>query len=601
MLVDWGPGPALTKPCPLCGADGGKPHRLVAWDRVVDGTPHRLYGCPACGSAFFDPLPAAHYEEPADAAGAVKFYVEQGAGLDVMLEPTAILDRLPVRRYLEIGCGFGFSLDYAQRARGWSVCGYDPGLLAQAGRPALGLDIRSAYFSADTPLDEGTWDAVLCSEVLEHVHDPHAFLAMVRRALAPGGVLVLTTPNAAGIAPDTDLGALLPLLSAGFHTLLFSADALRGALRRAGFAHVRVGGSPHQLQAAASNRPLPEPVPFDRAAYRGYLAGRAALHEAGTPLGTGFRYRLLKELVNAGQYEAATAPLAALQRSWAEVYGIDLAVPETIGIPEPGALDFEALARRFPLNLCGVLYARGIAQMNASSDAAGAARSFGAAAAFAAALRAALQAIGTDDGETADLGAQALCEQVQALARVDPTAAVRHFAYLSAAQGGGGTLSLPAALVAQTRRRLVVALVNTGAYEAAEALIEEGDDDPPVPHAAPGAAPGAAPDAVGAIAFADRLSLVFVLGMLKLNHRADHGGAAQAFQRVFAACRACADQPAARTLLWPARYHEALALSHAAKTGLAQNAALDLLAPVPAGAPEVPAPYRAWAKQLLGA
>ncbi|RUQ75210.1 methyltransferase domain-containing protein [Azospirillum doebereinerae] len=575
MLVDWAPGPGLSRVCPICRMQGDKPRRLVVRDRPDGGTPYHLYGCPSCGGAFFDPPHEARYEEPANADGAVKFYVEQGAGIDVMLAPTAVLDHRPVRRYLEIGCGFGFSLDYAQRARGWIGRGYDPGLLAQTGREALGLDIRPAYFTADTPLDEGAWDAVFCSEVIEHVPEPSAFLATARRALASDGILVLTTPNAAGIVPETDLGALLPLLSAGFHTMLFSAEALRKALLESGFVHVRVEESPHQLQAMASDRPLGDGPPFDRLAYRDYLTGRVGLHEADSPLGAGFRCRLLKEFVNAGEYEAAKTPLAELRQAWVGLYGIDLDDPAAIRFSQPGTLDFDTLAARFPFNLCSVLYMQGMLRINAAGDPAGAALSFGAAAAFAALLRSALQGIGTDDGETADLGAQAPCEQILALARFDPAAAAARYAGLTA---------LPAALRERTRRRLIVALVNAGAYASAESLVEAGDEGL--------AEPGTD--------VADRLSLAFVVGMLKLNHRADQQGAAETFHAVYFACRRRLDDPTGRTLLWPARYHEALALSHAGRMSAAQNAATDLLAPAPTGAPEVPSPYRAWAQQILG-
>jgi SAM-dependent methyltransferase len=44
---------------------------------------------------------------------------------------------------------------------------------------------------------EGPFAAVISCEVIEHVPCPRRFLAEVRRLLAPGGVLVLTTPNVA--------------------------------------------------------------------------------------------------------------------------------------------------------------------------------------------------------------------------------------------------------------------------------------------------------------------------------------------------------------------------------------------------------------------
>lgn len=48
------------------------------------------------------------------------------------------------------------------------------------------------------PADDETFDVVLCCEVLEHMEvDPMYMLAEVNRVLKPGGLLVLTTPNAA--------------------------------------------------------------------------------------------------------------------------------------------------------------------------------------------------------------------------------------------------------------------------------------------------------------------------------------------------------------------------------------------------------------------
>lgn len=44
------------------------------------------------------------------------------------------------------------------------------------------------------PLSDGSFDGVLCSQVLEHVFTPDAFLAEIRRVLRPGGVLVLAVP-----------------------------------------------------------------------------------------------------------------------------------------------------------------------------------------------------------------------------------------------------------------------------------------------------------------------------------------------------------------------------------------------------------------------
>lgn len=43
------------------------------------------------------------------------------------------------------------------------------------------------------PFPEGSFDGIVCSEVLEHIEDPKMAIAEMRRVLKPGGFLVLTT------------------------------------------------------------------------------------------------------------------------------------------------------------------------------------------------------------------------------------------------------------------------------------------------------------------------------------------------------------------------------------------------------------------------
>lgn len=54
-------------------------------------------------------------------------------------------------------------------------------------------------FGEALPFRTGAFDAVLCTEVLEHVPEPAAFLAEVYRVIAPGGALLLTTPQTWGL------------------------------------------------------------------------------------------------------------------------------------------------------------------------------------------------------------------------------------------------------------------------------------------------------------------------------------------------------------------------------------------------------------------
>ena len=151
-----------------------------------------------------------------------------------MVAPLLRMPPESVPRCLEIGCGFGFALDFSRYAFGWEVLGVDPSPLAGAGGEALGLPVFRTYFNADLDLGPEPFDLVLCSEILEHVAEPHSLLAAIRDRLSPEGLLVLSTPNLAIVRRETEEGALGRALSPGLHLVLYDRAALSLA-RAVGF------------------------------------------------------------------------------------------------------------------------------------------------------------------------------------------------------------------------------------------------------------------------------------------------------------------------------------------------------------------------------
>ena len=107
------------------------------------------------------------------------------------------LGNRPVRRLLDVGCGDGALLGVARpRFRDAELHGYDPsaaGLrLAHQMLEQHGIVARLHGDPNDIP--QAFFDAVICTEVIEHVHDPGRLLTLLARALAPGGAAVVTTP-----------------------------------------------------------------------------------------------------------------------------------------------------------------------------------------------------------------------------------------------------------------------------------------------------------------------------------------------------------------------------------------------------------------------
>jgi SAM-dependent methyltransferase len=98
-------------------------------------------------------------------------------------------------RLLDLGCGDGNHLLWLERfAEDLYGCDYNIVRLVRARARARDATLFLADI-LDFPAADGAFDVIFFNHVIEHIPDDSGALATVRRLLAPGGLLVLGTPN----------------------------------------------------------------------------------------------------------------------------------------------------------------------------------------------------------------------------------------------------------------------------------------------------------------------------------------------------------------------------------------------------------------------
>lgn len=220
------------KQCPSCGGEAG----LVV-SRAVD-----VFGCERCGLEF------------AEASGPVmgtpdEFF--EGCRLSLAEREDMARDMVPrrkrlyekmlgreVRKVLEVGCGDA-AWAPAWREAGCEYTGveYLPEL-AHSARERTGARILTGEFTA---LDLEQFDVAYCSQVLEHVAEPIAFLEKARRHC---GLLHVDVPNHDSLVSTgrklfhkREYGFIQP----PHHLRAYTSRSLRAAMEMAGF-EIRYSG-----------------------------------------------------------------------------------------------------------------------------------------------------------------------------------------------------------------------------------------------------------------------------------------------------------------------------------------------------------------------
>ncbi len=171
------------------------------------------------------------------------------------------LDRDPLPRILDVGCGFGDLLLY-WTSRGVEAQGVDLDERAVSLARKLGLRVRHGNLQ-EQDFAAGSFDALVLNHSLEHLPSPLAALRQAAALLRPGGTVYITVPNGESLGLELE-GPAWEALCFPVHLWLFDVTTLSQSLRAAGFTNARIrtknmwrhrllrfkGGNPHQAAAA---------------------------------------------------------------------------------------------------------------------------------------------------------------------------------------------------------------------------------------------------------------------------------------------------------------------------------------------------------------
>ncbi len=140
---------------------------------------------------------------------------------------------------VDVGCGYGILLEKLRDSRFNNYLGVEPigevvESLQSRGIEAILGDLEKGV----DKIDDKSIHVVTCLEVLEHLYDPESALNKINRWLQPGGILILSVPNAYRLRqrltmltgnPTSDVSLV------GGHIKFFNWNTIKDMVERAGF------------------------------------------------------------------------------------------------------------------------------------------------------------------------------------------------------------------------------------------------------------------------------------------------------------------------------------------------------------------------------
>jgi SAM-dependent methyltransferase len=239
--------------CALCGEGPDSPPLAPLVRDIEDyeyGVPWRseLWACGRCGLVMQEPrvtaadvpklYPSSYLAHSAGSRG--RGLYGRLKGILARREAGLLARHVPQDgRVIEIGCGNGRFLAVLHEVRpDIALAGVD---IEDVGMGDLPVTFYHGQLE-QVAIEPASFDAVYCSNLIEHVPDPGAFLRKCREILKPGGVIVGITPDHLSLDRYV-FGRYWAGYHYPRHTFVFNHRNIRSILEQAGFEVARIKGS----------------------------------------------------------------------------------------------------------------------------------------------------------------------------------------------------------------------------------------------------------------------------------------------------------------------------------------------------------------------
>lgn len=188
----------MTARCPNCGADAPLAFRTSDRNRRLSDAEFPYFRCPGCGLLFLHPIPqdlGRYYPPSYYGVPATLRELEAMARVD-QYKIDLVQRFVPKGRLLEIGPAYGaFALLAARAGYDVECIEYDAACVAFLRRVVGVRAQRSSDAAAVLQRERGEYDVICSWQNLEHLPDARATFGAAARRLAPGGALIIATPN----------------------------------------------------------------------------------------------------------------------------------------------------------------------------------------------------------------------------------------------------------------------------------------------------------------------------------------------------------------------------------------------------------------------